>query len=81
MRTGFVRWFAQCAQLLKTLGPYAAIELVLPGGSLIALLLWLSNRRKSRADLEVRKCWPAIEAACRLVRTRLFARATAQAAP
>jgi hypothetical protein len=25
----------------RTLGPYLAIELLLPGGSLIALLLWL----------------------------------------
>jgi len=25
----------------RTLGPYVAIELLLPGGSLIALLLWL----------------------------------------
>jgi hypothetical protein len=27
--------------LLRALGPYAAIELLLPGGSLIALGLWL----------------------------------------
>jgi hypothetical protein len=31
---------------LKEFGPYAAIELVLPGGSLIALLLWLHRRRQ-----------------------------------
>jgi hypothetical protein len=29
---------------LKDLAPYAAIELVLPGGSLVALLLWLYRR-------------------------------------
>jgi hypothetical protein len=29
---------------LRELAPYAAIELVLPGGSLIALLLWLYRR-------------------------------------
>ena len=25
----------------RTFGPYVAIELILPGGSLLALLLWL----------------------------------------
>jgi hypothetical protein len=32
---------------LKALAPYALIELVLPGGSLMALLLWLYRRRKN----------------------------------
>jgi hypothetical protein len=32
---------------LKVLAPYAAIELVLPGGSVMALLLWLYRRRKN----------------------------------
>lgn len=34
---------------LRNLAPYAAIELVLPGGSLIALLLW-AYRRRQKAD-------------------------------
>jgi NodT family efflux transporter outer membrane factor (OMF) lipoprotein len=38
-------WIARGAGLLKTLGPYAALELVLPGGSLIAVLLWLYQHR------------------------------------
>ena len=29
----------------RSLGPYLAIELVLPGGSIVALLLWLYRRR------------------------------------
>jgi hypothetical protein len=33
---------------LRQLAPYAAIELILPGGSLIALLLWI-YRRKTEA--------------------------------
>jgi hypothetical protein len=33
---------------LKALAPYALIELVLPGGSVMALLLWLYRRRKKR---------------------------------
>ena len=31
---------------LRVLAPYAVIELVLPGGSLMALLLWLYRRQK-----------------------------------
>ena len=41
-------------QGLKTLGPYMAIELLLPGGTLIALLVWLVNRRKVTAQLSSR---------------------------
>src|ERR1700676_3920383 len=32
---------------LKALAPYALMELVLPGGSVMALLLWLYRRRKN----------------------------------
>ena len=31
---------------LRALAPYALIELIMPGGSLMALLLWLYRRRK-----------------------------------
>jgi hypothetical protein len=31
--------------LLRALGPYAAIELLLPGGSLIAISLWIFRHR------------------------------------
>jgi hypothetical protein len=34
---------------LRRLAPYVAIELVMPGGSMLALLLWL-YRRHSRAE-------------------------------
>jgi len=30
---------------LRTLAPYAAIELIMPGGSVLALLLWLCRRK------------------------------------
>jgi hypothetical protein len=43
-------WLPRTAGYLRDLGPYAAIELLLPGGSLIALLLWL-YRRRGRACL------------------------------
>jgi hypothetical protein len=32
---------------LREFAPYAAIEVVLPGGSLMALLLWLYRRQKA----------------------------------
>jgi hypothetical protein len=34
------------AGVLRSLAPYAVIELLLPGGSLMALLLWLYRRQK-----------------------------------
>jgi len=36
---------------LRVLAPYALIELVLPGGSVMALLLWLYRRRKNGVGL------------------------------
>jgi hypothetical protein len=35
----------------KSFAPYALIELILPGGSVIALLLWLYRRRKEGLDV------------------------------
>jgi hypothetical protein len=34
----------------RTFGPYLAIELVMPGGSLLALLLWLNRMSSVRAS-------------------------------
>ncbi len=39
-------WAAVVVATLKDLAPYAAIELLLPGGSLMALTLWFYRRRK-----------------------------------
>ena len=30
---------------VRSLGPYLAIELILPGGSIVALVLWTYRRR------------------------------------
>jgi hypothetical protein len=38
---------ARAAAVVAKFAPYAAIELVMPGGSLVALLLWLYRRRRS----------------------------------
>jgi hypothetical protein len=37
-------WLKRGLALLRSIGPYAAIEILLPGGTLIALLLWLSRQ-------------------------------------
>jgi hypothetical protein len=36
----------RASQVVRQLGPYAAIELILPGGSLLAILLWLYRRSR-----------------------------------
>jgi len=46
-------WSVRIVAVLRNLGPYAAIELLLPGGSLLALLLWL-YRRHQRIRSEAR---------------------------
>jgi hypothetical protein len=45
-------WVARLPALLSGLGPYAAIELLLPGGSIIALLIWLCRHRASERGHE-----------------------------
>jgi hypothetical protein len=36
---------------LKALAPYALMELILPGGSVMALLLWVYRRRRNGGGL------------------------------
>jgi hypothetical protein len=43
---GWRSFMAEVLARLRELAPYGAIELILPGGSLVALLLWLYRRRK-----------------------------------
>jgi hypothetical protein len=42
---------SRLAAKLKDLAPYAALELVIPGGSVMALLLWLYRRQKKGETL------------------------------
>lgn len=50
MRVLLAPLFARLLILLRVMGPYAAIELLLPGGTLIALLYWwYRNRATLRA--------------------------------
>jgi hypothetical protein len=42
-------WIMRLPSLLRALGPYAAIELLLPGGTLIAIAVWAIRQRWSSA--------------------------------
>ena len=48
-----IGWLKRGVSVLRAIGPYAAIELLLPGGSLMALGLWLIQR-KARKDARTR---------------------------
>jgi hypothetical protein len=60
------RLVVRALELVKELGPYAAIELLLPGGSLIALGLWLYARHKAGKPLLPFRLRAAFSAARRL---------------
>jgi len=55
-------WIRRLTGILRRLGPYAAIEIVLPGGSLVVLLLWLFRERKDVRTL-TRMMWAWLLAA------------------
>ena len=40
-----MNWVSRLARPMRALGPYAAIELIVPGGSLLALSLWALRHR------------------------------------
>ena len=51
MSTKLAGWINRGIAGLRELGPYAAIELVLPGGSIVAILLWLYRHHKRSGAL------------------------------
>ena len=66
MRAAAVRKMARWAGFVQKLGPYLLLEIVLPGGTLIALLLFLYQRKQlaeGAADM------PAIASAIGTLRT------------
>jgi len=44
-------WLARGVLTARSLGPYAAIELLLPGGTLLAFLFWLYRRHRQGKSL------------------------------
>jgi hypothetical protein len=55
-------WLKRGLALLRSIGPYAAIEVLLPGGTLIALVLWLA--RQGAFATSVRRDRPAAAIIC-----------------
>lgn len=43
-------WLVKGLAGLRELGPYAVVELVLPGGTVIAILVWLYRRHRRMAE-------------------------------
>ena len=64
-------WIARLLGLLRGLGPYAAIELLLPGGSVIALLIWL-YRHRANAGQRRHEFPPTSERAAAVISYVLF---------
>lgn len=54
MGTGIRSIVADFGRLMKKAGPYVLIEIVLPGGTLFALLLYLHRTGQLRELLDVR---------------------------
>jgi hypothetical protein len=68
-QTGLANWLARGVSAVRAIGPYAAIEIILPGGTLLAFLLWLYRRRQHGAPLrsavvgclsKMRAVWPSM---------------------
>lgn len=49
-----MKWVRQLTDLLRQAGPYAALGLILPGGSVVALTLW-SLRRGTSSTAPLRR--------------------------
>jgi hypothetical protein len=46
MRTKILGWMARGVTGLRELGPYALCELLIPGGSVVAVMIYLYRRHK-----------------------------------
>ncbi len=46
-----MRAVEQVFRQVRSLGPYLAIELILPGGSIVALLLWTFRNRPEAREI------------------------------
>ena len=49
-----MRAVEQVFRHVRSLGPYLAIELILPGGSIVALLLWTFRNRPAARQIAAR---------------------------
>jgi len=51
MKNTITHWASHAFGYLRSLGPYLAIELIMPGGSLLALGLWFYRHRQQKVPL------------------------------
>jgi hypothetical protein len=49
-----MRAIEQIFRQARSLGPYLAIEMILPGGSIVALLLWSFRNRPAAREMAAR---------------------------
>jgi hypothetical protein len=71
--TAAVRNFRFFGMLVQKAGPYLLLELLLPGGTLLALLLYVYRRRGTAANARTRDAltrWPG-RLLCRVIATHL----------
>jgi hypothetical protein len=47
MRLQVIKWLGRIGRSVRGVGPYAAVELILPGGSLIVLLILAVRHREA----------------------------------
>jgi hypothetical protein len=50
-----IHWLSMLRRIGQKAGPYLVLEMLLPGGTLFALLLFLYRRRKSGIDSGIRQ--------------------------
>ena len=63
-RTGAARMKQLLLNGARRAGPYLLVELLLPGGTLLAALLWLYNRNNSKPARNTRDTAAREDAAC-----------------
>jgi hypothetical protein len=50
MRAALMSWMHVCRSVAHGLGPYTLVAVLIPGGTLVALMMWLYRRRRAAAD-------------------------------
>ena len=43
---------------LRAMGPYVALELIVPGGTILSLLLWYARNRRAARELAAAQAQP-----------------------
>jgi hypothetical protein len=51
----FVNWLKPLRKMAQTVGPYLLLEILMPGGTLCAVLLYVWQRRNPQAAMRARR--------------------------